>query len=339
MSPTVRFWSYDPALPSFRHRSAPLASELERRGWQAAIERFPRRHYVRRILARRQTLAATDVLVLAKINLAPLEASLLRRLARAIVFDVDDAIWLGKPRSANAPPRRSAFRRHKFASSCRAASLVVAGNGFLAESAGRHAARVEVVPTGVELAAYRERGAIERDGRVVVWIGLPENLPHLELVRRPLARLVAGGTKLTLRVVSSRFPDWTEIPIERRSWSPESEADALATAGVGVMPLPDDDWSRGKCAFKLLQYMAAGLPCVASPVGANREVVVPEETGLWASGDDDWTAALSRLLGSPADRERLGAAGRGRIRTLYDRAHLIPHAADLVEALARADRR
>jgi len=326
------FWSYDPELPSFRHRLAPLAAELERRGWSTAVDRFPKRRYLRRILERRRTLAAADLLVYAKINLAPGERALLARLAPPAVFDFDDALWLRKPRRPGAPPGRSRFRERKFAASCRAAGLALAGNEFLAARARRESARVAVAPTGVDLAAYE---AVPRadDGRTVVWIGLPENLPYLAPIRPALARLAATGAAVRLRVVSSAFPDWPEIPIERVEWSAAEEIAALSTAAIGVMPLADDDWSRGKCAFKLLQYMAAGLPAVASPVGQSADVVIPEETGLWARTTEEWEAALARLLASAELRQRLGRAGRAVLRDRYEAAAIARRSADRIERL------
>ena len=105
---------------------------------------------------------------------------------------------------------------------------------------------------------------------------------YLEMIRPALARLAARHPALSVRVICSAFPDWPEIRIERIPWSAATEAASLAAAHIGVMPLTDDEWSRGKCAFKLLQYMAAALPCVASPVGANTEAVVDGVTGFHA---------------------------------------------------------
>jgi len=325
------FWTYDPELPSFRHRLAPVVRELERRGWTTVVDRLPKRGHVARILARREALRRADRLIFAKINLSPGERWVLRRFARKVVFDFDDAIWLHRPRHPGAPPGRSRFRAHKFASACRAADLVLAGNAFLAARARRENGNVAIVPTGVDLAAYDEGRPSAGDGAAVVWIGLPENLPYLELVRPALARLAARGVVLRLRVVCSAFPEWRDVPIERVPWSSATEGAALAEAAIGIMPLAADDWSRGKCAFKVLQYMAAELPTVASPVGQNAEVIAPGETGFWAANDAEWESALGRLLASPEERRRIGQAGRESLRGRYDLASTIPLAADLVE--------
>jgi glycosyltransferase involved in cell wall biosynthesis len=117
--------------------------------------------------------------------------------------------------------------------------------------------------------------------------------------------------------VCSKFPQWSDVAIDAVPWSAETEAEALASADIGIMPLTRDEWTEGKCAFKLLQYMAASLPCVSSPVGANRDAVIDGETGLWAATDADWERALARLLESPPLRLAMGAAGRRRLETHY----------------------
>jgi glycosyltransferase involved in cell wall biosynthesis len=120
-----------------------------------------------------------------------------------------------------------------------------------------------------------------------------------------------------MRVICSRFPDWPEVHIERIAWNSATEAHALATAHVGVMPLSDDEWTRGKCAFKLLQYMAAALPCVASPVGANTEAVIDGFNGFHARSVDEWERSLESLLQSPELRARFGANGRAHADARY----------------------
>jgi glycosyltransferase involved in cell wall biosynthesis len=120
-----------------------------------------------------------------------------------------------------------------------------------------------------------------------------------------------------LRIICSRFPDWSEVCIERVEWSAAIEADSLATAHIGIMPLTDDEWARGKCAFKLLQYMAAALPSVASPVGANTEAVIDGVTGLHARTVDDWERHLDTLIVSPRLRAQLGASGLAHVESRY----------------------
>jgi glycosyltransferase involved in cell wall biosynthesis len=134
-------------------------------------------------------------------------------------------------------------------------------------------------------------------------------------------------------VICSRFPSWPDINVEGVPWSEATEAAALAAAHIGIMPLTDDEWSRGKCAFKLLQYMAASLPCVASPVGANTEAVIDGVNGFHAATLEDWESRLETLIVSPSLRARFGAAGLEHVERRYSmrayRAHYVPLLASL----------
>ena len=318
------FWSYDPEVPSFRHRLRPVAEELERRGWHCTIARLPKGRYGRRIAERGEAVAGADLVVLAKMNLGFGEPRRLRRLARAVTLDLDDAIYLRQPRRPGEPPNVSCIRLARFGRSCEICDLVTAGNARLAAMAQRWTGHVEIVPTTVELPPAPPDPAARR-GRTLVWIGRPENLPYLEALRPALGRLLRIYPDLRLRVVCSAWPEWPEVPVERMRWSPATEAESLATAGIGVMPLSDDAWARGKCSFKLLQYMAQGLACVASPVGTNVEVVRDGVTGLLAATGDEWEGALRRLLADEGLRRAMGRAGwewaRGWERGRHVRRH------------------
>jgi glycosyltransferase involved in cell wall biosynthesis len=195
--------------------------------------------------------------------------------------------------------------------------VVAAGNEVLAGAARPAAHEIMVLPTSIDTAVYLATTALPEAPPTIAWIGSPENLIYLEMIRPALARLAARHPTLKLRVISSHFPDWPEIHIERIPWNAQTEAQALAGAHLGVMPLTDDEWSRGKCAFKLLQYMAASLPCVASPVGANTEAVQDGVTGFHARSTEDWERALERLIVSPELRAAFGASGRAHVERRY----------------------
>ncbi|HWJ07251.1 MAG TPA: glycosyltransferase [Steroidobacteraceae bacterium] len=312
------FLTYNPDAPSFRYRLAPVIAELRARGHECATVRLPSGHYGRRLWAVRDALQAADVVMLAKVNLTPPEPRLLRRWARRLAFDFDDSIYLRRPRTLGSPPGDSRWRRFKFASTCRAMDLVIAGNETLAAVARPHAARVTVVPTPVDVSRYGLSAPDADRAPTVVWIGRPENLDYLELIRPALARLSSRWPSLQLRVICSSFPDWHDVRIDRVAWSPESEVQGLMTADIGVMPLTDDEWTRGKCAFKLLQYSAAALPCVATDIGANREAVIDGVTGYLARSPQDWERALAGLLESAERRVQFGLAGRAHIESRFD---------------------
>jgi glycosyltransferase involved in cell wall biosynthesis len=318
--PNIVLLGYDLDQPSFRHRMRSLVRPLETAGWAVRTERFPSGRYGIRTWERRALLRSADVAVLHQIKLSVIEARLFAAFSRRRVFDVDDAIYVRKPRRLGEPADESLWRRRKFAATCRAVDVVAAGNEVLAGVARESARAVEIFPTSIDVAAY-QASAAGREGAgaavTIVWIGSPENLTYLEMIRPALGRLTVRHPDLKLKVICSRFPDWPEINVERALWSEATEAAALAAAQIGVMPLSDDAWSRGKCAFKLLQYMAASLPCVASPVGANTEAVIDGFNGFHAAADVDWERSLERLIVSAPLRARLGANGRAHVARRY----------------------
>jgi glycosyltransferase involved in cell wall biosynthesis len=296
---------------------ASIVAPLESAGFQVLPERFPSRRYGLRTCERRGLLRWADVVVLHQIKLSAIEARLVAALSRRRVFDVDDAIYVRKPRRLGDPVDESIWRRRKFAATCRWVDVVAAGNDVLAAVARPAARDIVILPTSIDTAVYRATTASAADPPTIAWIGSPENLIYLEMIRPALARLAARHPALKLRVICSQFPDWPEISVERIPWSSQTEAGSLAGAHIGVMPLTDDAWSRGKCAFKLLQYMAASLPCVASPVGANTEAVLDGVNGFHARSIDEWEQTLERLIASGDLRAQCGANGHAHVEKRY----------------------
>ena len=308
---------YDLEQPSFRHRMRALVGTLEAAGWQVRVERFPSGRYGLRTWERRALLREADVVVLHQIKLSAVEARLFAAFTRRRVFDVDDAIYVRKPRRLGEAADESPWRKRKFAATCRWVDEVAAGNDVLAGVARASARAVTILPTSIDTAGYRPTTAAAADPPTIVWIGSPENLVYLDMIRPALVRLTSRYPALKMRVVCSRFPQWSDVSIEGIAWSSATEAHSLATAHIGVMPLTDDEWARGKCAFKLLQYMAAALPCVASPVGANTEAVIDGFNGFHARNADEWERHLESLIRSPELRRRFGASGRAHVESRY----------------------
>lgn len=328
----------DTEAPSYRYRIAPLLPLLQQRGWQCDVHLLQERLPGWRIWALRAALRGSGAVLLHKLRLRPWEAGWVRRLQPASWFDVDDAIWLRQPKWVGHQRPPAPRRAQSFDAMCANAAVTAVGNRVLAARAEAAGGRVLVVPTTLDVAGHPQRDPARPAGQVIVWIGLPANLRFLEPLRPVLAALARRWPGLRLRVISSQWPDWDDVPVERVSWSPDTERDALAGADIGIMPLSDDPYARGKCAFKLLQYMAAGLPCVASPVGANCEVVADGETGLLAAEPAHWESALQTLLAEPALRARMGRLGRARALQHYDAAAVLPAVADRLASLAGGHR-
>lgn len=233
------------------------------------------------------------------------EQALLRRAGRG-VYDFDDALMVQQPGAANALFSRSrAWRR-----SVRAADVVIAGNDHLADAASQHQDHVVVIPSCVHPGAYATRTDHRLgDPPVAVWLGSPSTEPYLAVLADALLE-ENRRSGMRLRVISAGQASLGALDavVDRVQWAPGLAERTLADADVGLMPLPDDPWARGKCAYKLLQYGAAGLPVIGSPVGVNAEVL-RQLSGLAAATTDDWRDALRTVVDlSDADRAAMGAA-------------------------------
>lgn len=251
---------------------------------------------------------------------------LLARLRVPYVFDYDDAIFHMYDQHRRAWVRRALGE--KIARVIRGARAVTAGSEYLSDYARRHNANVHLVPTVVDVERYAVK-AEQRDPRFTVgWIGSPSTATYLAELEPPLRRL-GQGVPLKVLLVGSGAHRMEGVDVEVRAWSEAREAADLAECDVGVMPLPDAPWARGKCAFKLIQYMAAGLATVASPVGANQDVVTTD-TGLFAPTPEAWTDALRRLSGDLDLRQRLGEAGRARAVERYSLRSQEPRVAEIL---------
>jgi glycosyltransferase involved in cell wall biosynthesis len=251
----------------------------------------------------------------------PLYEWLIWRTGVPIVYDFDDAIWT-RPNRPGLSTNES-FRALKFsgktAAISRWASVVTVGNEYLATWARRHNREVMVVPTSIDLGAYSVQPPVP-DGQpfTVVWSGSFATLEYLELARRSLEDL-ARRRPVRLNVICDRPLRQPFAGVETRfiPWEAKDEAGAIGTGHVGIMPMPDDEFARGKCACKALQYMAAGRAAVAAPVGVNSDFIRHGENGFLASSDDQWTQILDELASSPPLRERVAAAGRKTVEERF----------------------
>ncbi len=269
---------------------------------------------------------------------APLGPPLLERLFTfrriPFVFDFDDAIFLGPIHPANR--RWSWLRRpSRVAETARRARSVIVPNDYLAEWARRHNSNVSVIPTAVDTDRHRPLPR-PADGRtVLVWSGSSTTAPYLHLLDAPLAELSRRRGDLVLRVIGGAYEN-DYVSVEQVVWDLDQEPHDVGAGDIGVLPEPDDLWTRGKGAFKALLYMAAGLPVVASAVGVNPDVIAEGETGYCVSSDAEWADAIDRLASDPALRAALGANGRRRVVELYSVAVQAPRLAAALRGAARS---
>jgi glycosyltransferase involved in cell wall biosynthesis len=208
---------------------------------------------------------------------------------------------------------------NKIANAMRGAHLVTVGNGYLAGYARRAGApRVEVIPTVVDLVRYPPPQVKPSSDApyTIGWIGSPSTAKYLQAIAPALAEACAGG-RARVRLIGSGAVDLPGVPLEVLPWNEASEVDELNRFDVGIMPLPDDPWERGKCGLKLIQYMACGLPVVASPVGINSEIVEQGVNGFLAQTQGEWIQSLNTLLHDADLRQRMGEAGRKKVEQEY----------------------
>lgn len=226
------------------------------------------------------------------------------------VVDYDDAIFHRYDLHRNALVRLALGR--KIDRVMRHAALVLAGNSYLAERAQRVGARrVEYLPTSVDVERYRQRSNTAGEQITVGWIGTPVTARYLYDVADVLAKL-QRETGVRVVLVGAGKAE-VRFPCDVRPWSEATEVADLQTFDIGIMPLPDTSWERGKCGYKLIQYMACGKPVVASPVGVNQSIVAQGINGFLAQEPAEWEQALRALIADPALRERMGQAGRRRV--------------------------
>lgn len=267
----------------------------------------------------------------------PVEAAFL--LGRKFVLDFDDAIFHNYDLARS--PLVVGLLADKIDRLMRRANVVTAGNAYLAKRAERAgAARVEQLPSAIDLTRYPRpdfaRRAAERSAwptQRIVWIGSPATAHYLELIRIPLQRLSARRP-LELHVIGAPAPDWSGVRSLSIPWTAQTEVADLSQCDIGVMPLADTPWEQGKCSFKLIQYMACGLPVVASPVGMNVDVVKAGSNGLLAADDAAWEAALERLLDDPAMRMDMAEQGRRDVEAHYNIQVIAPRLAALLREAA-----
>lgn len=211
--------------------------------------------------------------------------------------------------------------------------LVMAGNPYLAERAWQAGARhVEVVPTVVDAAEYKlyQRTEEEEDVLRVGWIGTPQSWNALA---RPIYEVLSGPLEQSgaiFRAVGAELERARQGRLEIVPWTEEHEVSLIRSMDIGLMPMPDSPWTRGKCGYKLLQYMACGLPVVASPVGVNSQIVEHGVNGFLAESEQDWRQAVLTLLSDAGLRKRMGAAGRARVEKHYSLQVWAPRLAGLI---------
>ncbi len=234
-----------------------------------------------------------------------------------LVFDFDDAIWLTNVSKAN---ERFSFLKNaaKTKDIIVVADLVLAGNDYLAGYARQFNDRVEIFPSTIDTDIYKPLAKKSRGPLCIGWSGSFSTIPHFQSIIPVLEKLRKKyGDKIYFKVYGDGNYRYEPLNIRGIDWSPESELKEWHEMDIGIMPLPDDEWTRGKCGMKGLIYMSLEIPAVMSPVGVNTEIIDHGENGFLAGSPDEWMKCLSALVEDPSLRERLGKKGRETVLERY----------------------
>lgn len=286
--------------PSTRYRLEPLADRFRALGHEVRVCYEP--DFLTQVKLLKEAGTAELVYIQRKL-LTGFMVRLLRFRAKKLIFDFDDAVFL------RSNGLESASRGNKFGAVTRLSDLVIAGNGYLQDAARAGGSRVEVIPTCVDMARYQ--APVEKQSIfTLVWIGSSSTSRYLELVRDDLEEIGKANPGIRLRIIADFELTLQFMETECVPWSEAREVELLKQSHVGIAPMKDDPWTRGKCALKVIQYMAAGLPVISSDVGANREVVDDGESGILVSDRQGWLDAVAKLRNSDVLRESMGQKAR-----------------------------
>jgi glycosyltransferase involved in cell wall biosynthesis len=264
----------------------------------------------------------------------PIFERLIHQRRVPIVFDFDDAVFV-----SYRSPSNGYLSYLKFASKtrtiCRLASHVMVGNPYLAEYARQVNDRVTVIPTTIDTEKYRGPQRREKTGPPVIgWTGSYSTVQHLDTLRGALKKL-AEKESFRLRVIGTPEYECAPVEVEAMPWRADTELEDLSAIDIGVMPLPDDKWSKGKCGLKALQFMALGIPTVCSPVGVNTDIIQDDQNGFIAATENEWVEKLGRLLRSEELRRRLGQAGRETVENNYSAITQTPRVYEIFKSVVR----
>jgi len=239
-----------------------------------------------------------------------------RKVTRKLILDVDDGIFLKYP--------------EKFDALARAADRVIVGNRLLEERVVPVNRETVLIPTCVDTGRYplKEAGDASQGPPVIGWTGTASNLHYLKLAEEPL-RALAARSSFELRIIAENDEplqslDLAGVQVRFQKWEEATEIADLLSFDIGIMPLPDEEWERYKCGLKAIQYMAIGIPCVASAVGANVEIVQHSHNGFLAKSPEDWENLLDRLIQEPEHRSQIGGSARRSVEERYAVKKYVP---------------
>ncbi len=260
-----------------------------------------------------------------------------RKIAKAgvpIVFDLDDAIFVSYKSPSNGYLSYLKFPT-KTAEICSLSAHIMPGNEYLRDYCGKYNQNLTVIPTTIDTDKYTVVERPEPETVTIGWSGSFSTVQHLDTIRDVLQEL-AKTENFRLRVIGTPNYKIPGVDTEAMQWRSSTELDDLREIDIGLMPLPDEDWSRGKCGLKALQYMALGIPTICSPVGVNSTIIKDGENGYLADGTAEWVEKLKLMLHSPELRRNIGRAGRKTVEDEYSAKVIAPKVLEIFRSVAKA---
>ena len=289
-------------LPFLKGQGVDISVHSRQQGWKDRLKIY-------------NTLGQFDVLVIQRKLFTPAEFWYIRRKARKIIYDLDDAVMY---RSSGSTRSTSFSRWLRFSYMMKRVDAVIAGNEFLRSEVLRFNDRVVIIPTTIDLSHYSEKERADQGNLVTIgWLGSSSTLKYLKPVIPAIEKVHQRHPEVQLKIVCDSFLEDLRVPLLKKRWRSEDEEADLKSFDIGIMPLEDDLWSRGKCALKILQYYGVGLPVVCSPVGINREIVKDGVNGFWARDEKEWEENLGLLIEDRDLRRQMGIQGRSTVEQDY----------------------
>lgn len=303
--------SNNPERASFRQRIGIHLNKLNEAGIACDVCELTSKESTRIKLFKKA--AGYDAVFFQKKCLNLFDALILRHYSKKIIYDFDDAIMY----SASKPQHKSFSHFMPFRHTVKIADCILAGNAYLAEHAGRFNKNVHILPTSLSVKEYNlEKVTIDSKIRLV-WIGSKATLKYLAELKDVFEQIGKRYQNVVLRIIADDFFELENMEVERCMWSLENQGQDLVNSDIGIAPVVDNRFTRGKCGFKILQYQAASLPIIASPVGVNRDFVADLVTGFYSKNHKQWLENIVRLIEDAALRKKMGIAGKQFVKD-YD---------------------
>ena len=309
----VAFLIHSLEVNGCRYRVLQYLPYLKEQGVDASVHFFQRKWADKSKFYR--TLDQYDILYVHRKLFPPIEFRIIRKKVPKIIYDFDDAVMY---RSSGASSPHSLSRRMKFAYMMKRVDAVVAGNRFLESEVLPYNASVEVIPTSIDLSRYHlKEYSPEGDPVTLGWLGSGSTEKYIRSLLPTLERVSLKYPHIQLKIVSDRFPESSKMPLIRKRWSADEEEADLKSFDIGLMPLANDTWSKGKCGLKILQYFSVGVPAVCSPIGVNRDIVEDGVSGYWAENEEQWEDRILKMIRERGSWREMGLRGRERVEQGY----------------------